>query len=130
MRKVPELDQGTYIIYPGTDHKQRGDIDFGPDWEEKNADQVGIKFHNDSKSAMDLITIANIQLPNDAKCSIQYANKLGHGCHEIVKKPGSLHIQYGIASLAVKHRPMSARKPHMSIVYRTYSNKYRIENRI
>ena len=56
---------------------------------------------------------------------IKYMHKCTNGSTIIEKKNGSLHIQRGIASGAVKHSPITAKGDHMSIVGRFYSKKFK-----
>ena len=118
-------DQRSYIVYPGTNWRQRKK-EYGSDWNRKNADKYGIAWHTDSNSAEACIAILNIA----EDCAIQYGHKLGYGCKEIRKKRRSLHIQYGMASRCVKHRPVTASTDHMSMIFRTFTKKYKHENNI
>ena len=123
--KKVKYDQDTWISYPGRNPGKRK-FDYGPCWRNKRADKYGIKFHCDSNSAEDKISIYNF----GEETGIQYANKLGIGYHTIQKKRRSLHIQYGIASRCVKHRPVNADGDHMSFVLRSFTNKYKKNNQL
>ena len=113
-------DQFTYIDYPGTNKTKRKAKSHGKRWKGRNAVSEGIKWHNDSNSAKAKIAILNLM----EECYIEYGNKLGACFKKIKKKRRSLHIQFGPASICVKHRPINAESDHMSIVARTFTNKY------